>query len=200
LGLRRIAGNRTGAKELAAELLRNADYLRSNGGGFTFSGGEPAAQGNFLMKLLVLLRRNHRTLETSAFCPGELFDGLLKELDLIIMDIKIADPRMHRRYTGRDNSLILANLERLKKSGKPFIIRIPLIPGISDTEENLTAIAAMLEKKGGLQKVELLPYHKTAGAKYAMTGMKYHPGFDTEQIPQGRTYCFLERDIPCSVL
>jgi pyruvate formate lyase activating enzyme len=200
LGLRRIVGDKANAKELAAELLRNAEYLRSNGGGFTFSGGEPTAQGDFLMELLVLLRGNHRALETSAFCPGELFAGLLKELDLIMMDIKIADPRIHRRYTGQDNSLILANLERLKKSGKPFVIRIPLIPGISDTEENLRAIAAMLEKKGGLQKVELLPYHKTAGAKYAMAGMKYRPGFDTEQIPRRETDYFSERGILCSVL
>jgi pyruvate formate lyase activating enzyme len=200
LGLRRIAGDKVGAKELAAELLRNAEYLRSNGGGFTFSGGEPTAQGDFLMELLVLLRGNHRALETSAFCPGELFAELLEELDLIMMDIKIADPRIHRRYTGRDNSPILVNLERLKKSGKPFVIRIPLIPGISDTEENLKAIAALLEKKGNLQKVELLPYHKTAGAKYAMAGMKYQPDFNTEQIPQGKTGYFLERGIPCSVL
>jgi pyruvate formate lyase activating enzyme len=200
LGLRRIAGEKIDAEELAVKLLRNAEYLQSNGGGFTFSGGEPTAQGNFLMELLVLLRGNHRALETSAFCPGELFSRLLKELDFIMMDIKIADPQIHYRYTGQDNSLILANLEILKKSGKPFVIRVPLIPGISDTEENLGAIAALLEKKGGLQKVELLPYHKTAGAKYAMAGMTYQPGFDTGQIPNEKLDCFLERGIPCSIL
>jgi pyruvate formate lyase activating enzyme len=200
LGLRRIVGDKMGAKELAAELLRNAEYLRSNGGGFTFSGGEPTAQGEFLMELLVLLRGNHRALETSAFCSGELFAALLKELEVVIMDIKIADPQIHRLYTGQDNKLILANLEILKRSGKPFVIRIPLIPGITDTEENLGDIATLLEKGTGLQKVELLPYHKTAGAKYAMVGMVYQPDFDTEQIPQRKTNYFLERDIPCSVL
>ncbi|MDR1390358.1 MAG: glycyl-radical enzyme activating protein [Treponema sp.] len=199
-GIRRIAGDEYTAKELAALLLRNAEYLKNNGGGFTVSGGEPAAQGEFLVELLRRLRGNHRAIETSAFCTKEIFTELLRELELVMMDIKIADPCLHKKFTGQDNSVILSNLEQLKKSGKPFIIRVPLIPGVSDTKENLDSIAALLDKKGALQKVELLPYHKTAGAKYGMAGMEYRPNFDTGQIPNGRTEYFLERDIPCSVL
>jgi pyruvate formate lyase activating enzyme len=200
LGLRRIAGDEYGAEELAQKLLRNAAYLRDNGGGFTISGGEPTAQGDVLLELLGYLRGNHRAVESSGFCDGEFFTELLKELELIMMDIKIAEPELHKKYTGRDNGAILSNLDRLKKSGKPFIIRIPLIPGVSDTEKNLKAAAALIEGKSGIQKVELLPYHKTAGAKYGMAGIEYRPGFNTEQIPQGKTEYFLERNIPCSVL
>jgi pyruvate formate lyase activating enzyme len=69
-----------------------------------------------------------------------------------MMDIKIADPQIHYRYTGQDNSFILANLEILKKSGKPFVVRVPLIPRISDTEENLEAIAVLLKKGEGCKK------------------------------------------------
>lgn len=200
LGLRRIAGDEYSAEDLAAKLLRNEEYLRNNGGGFTISGGEPTAQGDFLLELLRRLRGNHRAVETSAFCTRGFFVKLLNELELVLLDIKIADPELHRKYTGRDNAAIMANLEQLKKSGTPFIIRIPLIPGISDTENNLSAIADLLAGKSGPLKVELLPYHKTAGAKYGMAGMEYRPGFNTEQIPQGETKYFLERGIPCSVL
>jgi pyruvate formate lyase activating enzyme len=74
-GLRRIAGEKIDAEELAVKFLRDAEYLWSSGGGFIFSGGEPTAQGDFLMELLLLLMGNHRALETSAFCSGELFLG-----------------------------------------------------------------------------------------------------------------------------
>jgi pyruvate formate lyase activating enzyme len=200
LGLRRIAGDEYTAEELAAKLLRNADYLKTAGGGFTVSGGEPMAQGEFLLELLGALQGNHRAIETSGFCGSRIFEEVTEELELIIMDIKIASPELHRRHTGQDNAPILANLERLKSGSKPFIIRIPLIPGITDTGENLEAVAELLKGKTPLQKVELLPYHKTAGAKYGMLGMEYNPYFDTERTPEGETKYFLERDIPCSVL
>jgi pyruvate formate lyase activating enzyme len=90
-------------------------------------------------------------------------------MDFVIMDIKLADPEVHRLYTGVDNSLILSNLKALQASGKPHIIRTPLIPGITDTEENLRQI----ERLVGNSKWERLPYNKMAGAKYGMLGLKY---------------------------
>jgi pyruvate formate lyase activating enzyme len=200
LGLRRIAGTEYGALELAEKLLRNAGYLQANGGGFTLSGGEPAGQGEFLMELLGLLRGNHRAMETSGFCSAGIFSALLEELDLVMMDLKCIDGELHRTWTGQDNKPILKNLELLKRSGKPFIIRIPLIPGVNDTEKNLRETAELLKDSRGLLKVELLPYHKTAGAKYTMVNLKYRPGFDLDRVPAPDTAIFEGRGIPCTVL
>jgi pyruvate formate lyase activating enzyme len=200
LGLRHISGVEYSAEELAAKLLKNADYLRTADGGYTVSGGEPTAQPEFLLELLGKLRGNHRAVETSGFCTEEIFQAVLDETELVMMDLKLVDPELHRRFTGRDNAPILENLRRLRKSGKPFIIRLPLIPGVNDTEENLRAAADVLSDSGNLLKVEILPYHKTAGAKYGMAGMKYDPGFDVEGELKPDTQIFTGREIPCAVL
>ena len=86
-----------------------------------------------------------------------------------MMDIKIADSDAHRKYTGVDNMIILDNYRFLRDSGKPYVIRIPLIPGITDTEENLRNISDIIQDS----PCELLRYNKLAGAKYSMLGMEY---------------------------
>ena len=199
-GIRRISGAEYTATDLANMLLRDAPYLKNNDGGYTVSGGEPTAQGEFLLELLGKLRGNHRVMETSGFCSGELFREVLEELELVLMDIKLINPEKHRYYTGVDNSLILENLKLLKRSGKPHIIRIPVIPAVNDCEENYNAIAELLHDNKNLLQVELLPYHKTAGAKYGMLNMEYNPEFDTERMPYLNITGFTSRNIPCSVL
>ena len=100
-----------------------------------------------------------------------------------MMDLKHIDPEQHRRYTGVDNALILRNFEWLKSSGIPFILRVPLIPGVNDTPENLEATARLAEGAKSLVRVELLRYNRAAGAKYDGFGMRYAPQFDTEKEP-----------------
>jgi pyruvate formate lyase activating enzyme len=200
LGLRHISGTEFSAEELTARLLRDADYLKSGEGGYTVSGGEPTSQSEFLLELLGRLRGNHRAVETSGFCNEGVFRDMLDETELVMMDLKLIDADLHQRFTGQDNALILENLDRLKKSGRPFIIRIPLIPGINDTGENLRATADTLLGSNNLIKVEMLPYHKTAGAKYAMVGIKYDPGFDIGRDINPNIRIFTDRGIPCAVL
>ena len=96
------------------------------------------------------------------------------------MDIKLMDEAQHRRYTGVSNKSILQNAEILMKSGRPHRLRIPLIPGVNDTVENLDAFAGFVSSVNPLTPIELLPYHKTAGAKYEMVGMEYKPIFQTD--------------------
>ena len=129
-----------------------------------------------------------------------MFTAIMAELELVIMDIKLAAPEPHRQYTGQNNGPILANLERLKSGAVPFIVRVPLIPRITDTEANLRAIASLCAGNSPLVKVELLPYHKTAGAKYRMAGMEYQPAFNIALPVSTETVYFSERGIPCSVL
>jgi len=198
LGLRRIAGIEYEAKDLTRKILKDADYLKRNGGGYTISGGEPALQKDFLLELLSLLRGNHRAVETSGFCSNDFFVEMIEETELVLMDLKLVDAKEHRSWTSKDNSVILQNLDYLKRSEKSFILRIPVIPGVND---NIYKDAAeILKESKNLIRVELLPYHKTAGAKYSMLGLEYNPGFDAGSKPNMDTQAFTERDIPCMVL
>ncbi len=200
LGLRRICGKRVEPADLAARLLKDRAYLEQQGGGVTFSGGEPMAQGEFLLECLTLLRPMHRAVETSGYCDTAFFPEILRELDYVIMDIKHSDNDLHLRYTGVGNNRIMRNLEQLKRSGKPFRIRIPVIPGVNDTEENFRGTAQLLRDAKNLETVELLPYHQTAGAKYEMVGLEYKPSFDPAAQPNLNTAVFEEYHIPCRVL
>ena len=164
-----ISGRTVDAKELAKELKENAEILGDSFGGFTFSGGEPLAQPKFLIELMNELKDYHLCIETSGYANTEVFSEIAEKLDFVIMDMKIADSELHKKYTGVSNSRILENFETLRKSGKPYLIRTPLIPNITDTKENLEGIKKII----GNSNWEKLPYNKMAGAKYKMLGMSY---------------------------
>ncbi len=164
-----ISGRRVESASLAEELKKSADVLGDSFGGFTFSGGEPLAQPAFLFSLAEELKGYHLAIETSGFADEEIFKTVIDKLDFIIMDIKLADSEAHKKYTGVSNERILKNFEILKQSGKPYIIRTPLIPNITDTKENLDAIKEII----GDSKWEQLPYNAAAGAKYKMLGFEY---------------------------
>lgn len=199
-GLRKLCGTRYEASALAEKLLRDKDYLTAMGGGITFSGGEPTGQPEFLLEVLDRTAAMHRAIETSAYCSGKVFSAVLGRVDYVMMDLKLMDPERHRHYTGVPNEPILENLERLKKSGKPFRIRIPVIPGVNDSDENFEQTALRLTDAPALEQVELLPYHVTAGAKYAMVGRQYRPEFDTAAAPSLNTGIFLAHGIACTHL
>lgn len=179
----RICGREVEAEELAAELLRNKDFFAMNQGGVTFTGGEPTLQAPFLCEVLDRLEGVHRAVETCGWCSEETFQRVLDRVELVLFDVKLVEPLAHRHWTGVDNAPILANLARLKRSGKPFVVRIPLIPGVNDSQANMEATAALLQDASALQRVELLRYHKTAGAKYPRVDLEYKPCFDTEAAP-----------------
>lgn len=168
---------------LVASILKNKEVYTLNKGGVTLTGGEPLMQGNFVIELLQSLPGIHKAIETSGYAPAPVFKEVISHVDLVLLDIKHVDSVTHKKYTGRGNELILQNLWHLIRTGKEFVIRIPLIPGINDTKENMLAVANQINGASGLQRVELLRYHKTAGAKYKMVGQEYNPPFDTEKPP-----------------
>ena len=180
-GARKICGEILTSAELVNRIRRQSAYYAALGGGVTFSGGEPLFQGAFLLEVLEALPDVHTAIETSGYCASELFKQAVDRLDFVLMDLKLASAEAHRRYTGVSNEQILGNLRLLQHSGVPFRIRIPLIPGVSDTRENLEASARLLAGCPSMECVELLPYHLTAGAKYAMLHMDYRPDFPVEQ-------------------
>lgn len=179
-GARLACGRRWTVSELARELLVNADVFRTSSGGVTFSGGEPLLQAPFLQELADVLHAEgvHLAIETSGFTAPDVYCATLAKVDLVFQDLKHPDPAAHRRWTGVDPQVIHGNLAWLKSSGRPFVARIPLIPGVNDSPADKEGFARLLEGPSGLLRVELLPYHLTAAAKYPFTGRVYAPGFD----------------------
>lgn len=187
------------AETLAARIRRDEDIFHDSGGGVTFTGGEPLVQAEFLCDVLDRLDGIHKAVETCGHAPVEVFQRVLERVDFVLFDIKLADSALHKRYTGVGNELIKENLATLCQSGKPFVARVPLIPGVNDTLENMEATAALLSGAKGLQRVELLRYHKTAGAKYPMVGLEYKPDFDEDATPEIHD-TFTEKGIKLMIL
>lgn len=160
----------------AAEVVRKAMHLkpffRNSGGGITLTGGEVTLQPAFAQAVLAGCRQEsiHTAIETSGSCDWETLEPLAGYADLILYDLKLIDDREHRRWTGRSNHQILENARRL--AGRNVQIRVPLIPSITDTPENLSGIFAFM-KEAGLSSVCLLPYNPSSAAKYEWLGLDY---------------------------
>lgn len=197
---RLICGIRMSTDELRKELLKNQDILQSSKGGITFSGGEPLLQHDFVTEAARTLHPIHLAIETSGYATLAAYQQVISEMDLVFQDLKHPNPEQHKIYTGVDPRCIHQNLRWLKASGKPFIARIPLIPGVNDATGTLRCFADLLKGPSGLLRVELLPYHLTAGAKYPFAGMTYQPPFDEHRKPNADTAPFLEQGIPCKVM
>lgn len=164
-----IVGREVDAYELASEIEQSALVLGEQFGGFTFSGGEPLSQASFILEVMRHLPNYHFCIETSGYANADVFSDVLGHVDYVIMDLKLADDNAHRQYTGVSNIPILKNLETLRSSGKPCRIRTPLIPGITDTAENLAKIRDLV---GSLEH-ECLNYNPVGEAKYKMLGISY---------------------------
>lgn len=164
-----IAGEEVSAKTLAKRLQKHAAILKLMGGGITISGGEPILQPDFVCELAENLVGTHKAIQTSGYADLETYKKVVERMDYVLQDIKLADEQEHIKYTGVSNEKILRNIEWLKTCGKPFVFRVPLIPGITDTEDNLRAISEIV----GDCRTELMPYNPLAGAKYAMVDMEY---------------------------
>jgi pyruvate formate lyase activating enzyme len=195
----RNVGRQYKTLELATILNRQAEILRANEGGVTFSGGEPLMQAEFVAEVCDLLSPIHIVLDTSGYAAAPLFRLVAEKCDLVHYDLKIIDPQAHLRFTGVKNHLILSNLRLLSTLGVPFVVRVPLVPGVTDTDNNLTSIADTVQLLPGLLRVDLLPYNRAAGGKYPSLGMEFRPGFDEKQEINPNTKPFERRDIPVHV-
>ena len=191
----RLSGTVYTPQELCEKLMKNAGILAETGGGVTFSGGEPLFDHKYLIKCLDILGcRVHRAVQTSGYAAERVFKEVLKRVEYVLCDLKIMDGAAFRKYCGADNDVILKNYRTLARSGVPFVTRVPLIPGVTDTTENLTAIAEFM-KENGADYVETLPYNKMAGSKYALVGREYNPSFDGEKAVNTGEEIFAEYGI-----
>jgi len=184
-GIRAIPGSSAEAGDFksrrvmtVAELMREIEkeilFFDESGGGATFSGGEPLIQHRFLQAALRECRRRdiHTTLDTSGYAPMEIMDSIVDVVDLFLFDLKLIDEKKHEFYTGVSNQPILANLQRLADRGKDIIVRFPLIPGITDTEDNLVQLTNHILSLRRIQTIHILPYHHTAQEKYRRLGVE----------------------------
>ncbi len=174
-GAREISGRDWTVAAVMAQVRRDITFFDESGGGITLSGGEPLYQPEFSAALLRACRAEdiHTALDTSGFAPWEVLDGLREAVDLFLYDVKLMDEALHLKYTGVSNRLILDNLRRLADLGQRIILRVPLIPGLTDSEENIRAIAGLARSLPHTPRVDLLPYHDAARLKYQRLGLEY---------------------------
>ena len=115
----------------------------------------------------------HRTVDTSGYADTDTILAVAEKTDLFLFDVKLMDSEKHRHFTGVSNKRILSNLVVLAKTGIPLSIRIPLISGINDDEENIEQTVAFIKKLPNIRDIHLLPYHDSARSKYAKLGREY---------------------------
>ena len=180
----RLAKSICGTEYTPAEVLRvivkDKRFYDCSGGGVTFSGGECMLQVDFLEQILRACKENgiHTAVDTAGHVPYDQFERILPYTDLFLYDVKCFNNERHKQYTGVGNELILKNLKNLLSAGIPVWVRIPIIPSVNDTEEEMQGIRALWEKGNAPQKVELLPYHAMGEYKYgalAKTAQSFHP-------------------------
>lgn len=174
-GALRLFGGKRTAGDILREVERDLVYYQESGGGLTLSGGEPLRQIDFSVALLQGAKSAglHTCVETCGFAPRQAFARILPWTDLFLFDYKLSDPETHRRWTGVDNRLILANLRWLHSAGGQIVLRCPILPGLNDHQEHRDAIAALCRELPRIQSVEYLPYHHTGASKYQLLGRPY---------------------------
>lgn len=164
---RELSGKLMSVPEIMKIVRRDEIFYANSGGGLTIGGGEPGMGGEFFLELLQAAHDDalHTTVDTCGFCPPGLFDKILELADLLLFDCKHMDPECHKALTGVDNTLILRNFRAALESGIDLRIRVPLMPGLNDSDENFSAMAAFLGRYGRLD-LELMPCHMFGRNKY----------------------------------
>lgn len=159
---------------LLSEIMKDKSFYDSSSGGVTFSGGEPLMQHTFLLDILKACKANgvHTAIETTGYTKKEVLADIVANLDLIFMDVKHMNSDEHRKLTGVSNERILENLAFIAEHHENIIVRIPVIPGLNNSDENISATADFVASHN-IKKLELLPYHNLGEVKYEQLGMKY---------------------------
>jgi pyruvate formate lyase activating enzyme len=173
-GARELAGIAMTPDEVMREVLKDQPFYDESGGGVTLSGGEPLLQPAFVE---TLLDRCHASgipvaIETCGFVNPLALRHLARRVELFLYDLKLMDDHRHRRATGVSNRRILVNLRDLAAHGPPIVVRIPLVPGVNDDEDNISAIGAFVSTLG-ISRIDLLPYHRGGIAKYERLDREY---------------------------
>ncbi|MEU8774699.1 pyruvate formate-lyase-activating protein [Streptomyces sp. NPDC048606] len=169
-------GKRTSADAVIAEARKYTRFISASGGGATVSGGEPLLQPVFAGELLHRMKNElglHTALDTSGFLGARATDALLRDTDLVLLDIKSWDRETYRRVTGRPLEPTLDFARRLADLGKEVHLRFVLVPGLTDAPDNVEGVAAFAGALGNVSRVDVLPFHKLGESKWEALDMPF---------------------------
>lgn len=175
----KVIGEDITVGEVMKIVEKDRPYYRRTGGGLTLSGGESLCQPEFARDLLRAAQDAGITtaLESMGCADYRVIESILPYLDQYLLDIKHMNPAKHKEFTGRSNELMLENAKKIAASHETELsIRVPVIPGFNDTEEEIRAIAAYAKEIGNVKRMHLLPYHRLGQDKYAGLNRPYLMG------------------------
>jgi len=163
-----IIGREVSVNEVMNEIKKDISFYDESGGGVTFSGGEPMMQPQYLKAVLIECKKNeiNTCVDTSGYTEFENFESILDFTDSFNFDLKLMNEDAHIRYTGVSNKKIHDNLKKLSEKGKTVFIRIPIVPGITDSLDNINESIQFLSSLNSIKEIHLLPYNRLASNKY----------------------------------
>lgn len=186
-GARVLSSREMSVADVMGEILQDRLYYAESGGGVTISGGEPSLHPEFVMALADACRAEGIpvAIETNMTRPWQVIEPMLRKMDLIMCDLKLNLTIPHKEQTGLDNPTVFNSIGRASRLGIPMIVRTPLVPGVTDTVENLHAIAAYIAKMDNIVRYEVLNFNPLGGAKREALGQP-NAFADAKPLPEAR--------------
>ncbi len=181
-------GNSIDSSFIVNEIIKYRSYMNFSGGGVTITGGEPLMQPEFTLDIIKRCKKEgiHVAVDTSGFSNIEVVKKVLSEADLVLLDLKCIDEEIHKQLTGVELEPVLKTAQYLSETGKKVWIRHVLVPGITDSDEQLKKLAEYILKMKNVEKVDILPFHKMGEYKWESLGYKYElkdtPAPSTERV------------------
>ena len=175
-GALEVVGREYSPVEALNEVMRDEAFYRNSGGGVTVSGGEPTMQPRFVEELLKLCRESglHTVLDTCGYCSSGTLERLVRYADMVLLDLKLMDDARHRELTGTELTPILESARLVARESKPLWIRTPIIPGATDSEDNIDALAGFIaDELPTVERWDLLAFNNTCGSKYERLDLQW---------------------------
>ena len=170
------SGYEISVQDLYNKLIRDKIFFEQSGGGVTFSGGEAGLQYEFLSEIGAELQKDniHTALDTAGLITWEKLEKAINSMNMVLFDIKAYDSRLHRKYTGAGNELILENIKKTAAKNKELIIRMVIVPGMNDNIEDIKKRISFIKELGSaVKQIDILKYHNLGEGKYKSLGMIY---------------------------
>jgi pyruvate formate lyase activating enzyme len=170
-----IIGKEMSVEGIIREVVRDKPFYEDSKGGLTLTGGEPTYQNQFSTNILKAAKYEgiHTAIETCGYARWTELKKLLNYTDLVLFDVKIISDELSKEYTGCGSKFILENLKRIDSTGKTIFLRFPLIPCITDSLENLEAVADIAKGLKNVAEIDILPFHQYGKHKYRSLGYSY---------------------------
>lgn len=170
------AGTEWNITDIQKEIRPFLNYYQRSGGGITVTGGEPTLQSSFLNELFRTVKAEwnmHTALDTAGYCEPSQIESLIQMTDLVLFDIKTMDSHLHQQLVGQSNERILHFCDWLTSINKDVWIRHVVVPGLTDSYEQLHALGSYLKNRTNVKKIELLPYHRMGVYKWQELHLQY---------------------------